>query len=117
MDAMMLGAGAMVDEHKLAVIGLQRRVRYEEALHVLDMDDARRAEWYQENPALTSAVHALRGRMWGLRGDERTRPDSHNTLARDRSWSSRLHRPTTLSTATSATNSLCPRATTSKWHG
>ena len=55
-DGLMLGAGAMVDEHELAVFGLQRRVRYEEALRVLEMEDAERAEWYTCNPAVTTAL-------------------------------------------------------------
>ena len=55
-DGMMLGAGAMVDEHELAVFGLRRRVRYKEALRVLEMEDEERAQWYKDNPAVTSAV-------------------------------------------------------------
>ena len=55
-DGLMLGAGTMVDEHELVVFGLKRRVRYKEALRVLEMDDAEAAAWYSDNPALQSAL-------------------------------------------------------------
>ena len=57
-DGLMLGAGAMLDEQDLSIVGLQRRVRVAEAGQVLDMDDAQRAEWYRGNPALQTAVRA-----------------------------------------------------------
>ena len=58
-DGMMLGAGTMVDEYDLAVVGLERRVRVAEAAKVLDMSDAERTEWSQKNPALQSAVSII----------------------------------------------------------
>ena len=54
-----LGAGAIVDEHELAVLGLRRRVRYKEAITVLEMEDAARAAWYQGNPAVQTALEYM----------------------------------------------------------
>jgi hypothetical protein len=58
MDGLMLGAGTMVDEQALKVVGLRRRVGYKEAQCVLAMDDAQVAAWYAETPALQTAVRA-----------------------------------------------------------
>ena len=56
MDGLMLGAGAMVDEHALKVVGLRRSVGWKEARRVLEMDDALLAQWFAGNPALQTAV-------------------------------------------------------------
>ena len=45
-----------VDEHELAVFGLQRRVGYKEARRVLNMRDAEAAAWHKDNPAVQSAL-------------------------------------------------------------
>ena len=56
-DGFLLGAGTMVDESSLKVVGLERQVGYQEAKRVLAMDDDARAAWYAANPAVTSALH------------------------------------------------------------
>jgi hypothetical protein len=56
LDGLMLGAGTMVDEHDLSIVGLTRRVGVEEATKVLSMDDVQRTAYYQSNPAIQSAV-------------------------------------------------------------
>ena len=56
MDGLMLRAGATVDEHALAMVGLCRRVGFKEAQRVLDMGDAKRTVWYKEN-TLRSQQH------------------------------------------------------------
>ena len=41
-DGFLLGAGTVVDEHDLKIVGLERPVGYKEAQRVLAMDDAGR---------------------------------------------------------------------------
>ena len=64
MDGLMLGAGATVDEHALKIVGLRRRVGFEEAQRVLGMSDAELAAWHKENPAMTSAVRVSPSFHW-----------------------------------------------------
>ena len=60
MDGLSLGAGAMVDEHELKLVGFETPVGYRQAKRILEMDDAERIAWLKEvNPLVTSALHFM----------------------------------------------------------